>query len=96
MGAVGAHVVHDAAAMTLIEKASYYQLIHTVALLSIKESKNQITLISKICWMAGIILFSGSLYLKAFDLISQAPLAPMGGTLFMLGWIAILATKTPK
>jgi len=40
------------------------------------------------CFVAGIILFSGSLYLLA---ITQkkifGPITPLGGLLFILGWI---------
>ena len=39
---------------------------------------------------AGILLFSGSLYLKALALADVTlPLAPTGGVLLMAGWLAL-------
>jgi uncharacterized membrane protein YgdD (TMEM256/DUF423 family) len=41
-------------------------------------------------FLAGILLFSGSLYLKALDLADVTlPLAPTGGVLLMAGWLAL-------
>ncbi len=49
------------------------------------------------CFLAGIILFSGSLYLLSTrDLIGLStykwlgPLTPIGGLCFILGWVSIL------
>jgi len=41
-------------------------------------------------FLAGIALFSGSLYLKALGLADVTlPLAPTGGVLLMAGWLAL-------
>lgn len=41
-------------------------------------------------FLAGIALFSGSLYLKALELADVTlPLAPTGGVLLMAGWLAL-------
>ena len=90
MGAVGAHLVHDAAAIALIEKASFYQLIHTVALLALRNGDGKILQMLRGCWAMGITLFCGSLYMKAFSLAATAPLAPFGGVLLMAGWVCIV------
>lgn len=87
MGALGAHALHDPAMQPLLEKASLYQLIHTVALLAICRRTQKNLRCACYCWIVGMILFSGSLYLKAFAVTASAPLAPFGGTLLMLGWV---------
>ena len=41
-------------------------------------------------FLAGILFFCGSLYLKALDLADiTLPLAPTGGVLLMVGWLAL-------
>src|SRR3546814_20707974 len=41
-------------------------------------------------FLAGTLLFCGSLYLKALDLAALTdPLAPAGGFLLMAGWLAL-------
>ena len=41
-------------------------------------------------FLAGILLFSGSLYLKALGLADiTLPLAPTGGILLMAGWLSL-------
>ena len=43
-----------------------------------------------ILFLAGLLLFSGSLYLKALGLAEVTnPLAPTGGFLLMAGWLAL-------
>jgi uncharacterized membrane protein YgdD (TMEM256/DUF423 family) len=37
--------------------------------------------------VAGVILFSGSLYLLAFNLFNPGYLTPVGGTLLIAGWL---------
>src|SRR3546814_9622627 len=44
-------------------------------------------------FLAGTLLFCGSLYLKALDLADITdPLAPAGGFLLMAGWLALAWT----
>ena len=93
MGAVGAHLVTDAAHGALIEKASLYQLIHTLALMWLMPTSGGIAAAARLAFLAGILLFCGSLYLKGMGLFAAASLAPMGGMLLMAGWILIGASK---
>ena len=45
---------------------------------------------SAVALLAGILLFSGSLYLRALDLAEIGlPLAPAGGFALMAGWAAL-------
>lgn len=88
MGAAGAHAVQDAAQAALVEKAALYQLLHAVALLSVAGHNGRGWTLARYDWLGGIMLFCGSLYIKALSGAAHAPLAPMGGVLLMLGWLA--------
>lgn len=70
-------------------------IIHNSALLS-EKSKGKITLL----FLAGILFFSGSIFVIAVDLIPAKRIwfiTPIGGLLFILGWltagIAFLKSK---
>lgn len=95
-GAVGAHVIADATAAIMVEKAAFYQLIHTVALLFLSAHKGRAVFIARLCWLGGIVLFCGSLYAKGIGIVASAPAAPMGGTLLMIGWLALACNALPK
>ena len=41
------------------------------------------------CFAVGMLLFCGSVYALAFGLIAHAPLAPIGGTILMIGWLVL-------
>ena len=93
MGAAAAHwlaaiiAVED---LARIEKASTYQIYHTLALLALLpllEARPSLTR-SAVAFMVGIILFSGSLYAYSFS--HWHPLVfitPLGGLSFMAGWL---------
>jgi uncharacterized membrane protein YgdD (TMEM256/DUF423 family) len=49
------------------------------------------------CFITGILLFSGSLYLLSFLKVEDSsavkivgPITPLGGVFFILGWIFLL------
>ncbi len=46
---------------------------------------------------AGLLLFCGTIYLSALGALRLGPLAPVGGTAFMLGWalLGISALRRP-
>ncbi len=88
-GAAGAHIVHDPTLAVLVEKAAFYQLIHTVALMFMSGETSRAARHVCLCWCVGIVLFCGSLYVKGFALSASAPLAPFGGTLLMAGWLML-------
>src|SRR5436189_4598900 len=76
-------------------KAVFYQFIHAVALLVLALYG---TINRGACWLlvAGIVLFSGSLYLLALtNLRWLGPVTPVGGLCFLAGW-AWLVFSPPK
>lgn len=103
LGAFGAHALKEMLSETMLhtwEKGVEYQFYHTLALLFtgmlIKPSPAKNLNYSSLFFIAGIILFSGSLYLLALTSINGnawqwlGPVTPLGGICFMLGWIFLL------
>ena len=94
LGAFGAHSLKpflDAYGQDIWEKAVLYQMFHTVALfitgLLQQHFKNLNFAVSGYAFIAGIILFSGSLYVLALSKISMLGLiTPFGGVAFLVGW----------
>ena len=88
MGAVGAHAIADAHLSALAEKASLYQLLHSLLLLWLLDQPE--LRLARWLVLAGLILFCGSLYLKALTGWPNASyFAPMGGMSFMGAWLFI-------
>ncbi|GIU13435.1 MULTISPECIES: DUF423 domain-containing protein [unclassified Shewanella] len=97
LGAFGAHGLKNVAPPELIAIFNLgveYQFYHTFALIVVAFSghwiKSRLLDWAGYLFIAGIILFSGSLYLYA--LIGAkwtGPVTPMGGVCFLLGWLLI-------
>jgi uncharacterized membrane protein YgdD (TMEM256/DUF423 family) len=72
--------------------ANYYHFMHTLALglVSYHLVGNKRFIVGSL-FVGGIILFSGSLYaiVLAGDKKPFAHIAPFGGIMFMLGWLAL-------
>ena len=100
-GAFAAHKLKtliDPAAIDIWNKGVQYHFYHTFALLYLStfaRYKNNLINISYFCFLGGIILFSGSLYILATKTITMIDfnqlgfLTPVGGLLFILGWIML-------
>ncbi|NTE01432.1 DUF423 domain-containing protein [Agrobacterium tumefaciens] len=102
LGAFGAHALKalvNGPSLEIWQKGVNYQFYHTFALLYLStfaRYRNKLINIAYFCFTFGIILFSGSLYLLATRNILQldfvnliGPLTPIGGLLFVLGWIML-------
>ncbi len=93
-GAFGAHALKEtlaAHAMTAVwEKAVFYHFIHALALLVLASLPSASRLAS---WflLAGIIIFSGSLYLLALTNIRWlGAITPLGGLCFFAAWLTLV------
>jgi len=94
LGAFGAHSLKnilDEYGKSIYEKAILYQMFHTVALFVVAmiQHLDRETSLSIAGWgfLAGIILFSGSLYLLATTGMKWlGAITPIGGVSFLLGW----------
>lgn len=95
LGAFGAHalkeVLSEKAAATY-QTAVHYQMFHALALivLGVWGAQNPSSSYSGPAWCftSGILLFSGSLFALALTGMRQwGWVTPLGGVLFLLGWI---------
>lgn len=99
LGAFGAHALRDRLSQEMLavfETGVRYQMYHAlalmaVALLVVKLPGSSMPAIAGWLFVAGIVLFSGSLY--ALTLTGQrwmGAITPLGGVAFVAGW-ALLA-----
>jgi uncharacterized membrane protein YgdD (TMEM256/DUF423 family) len=105
-GAFGAHALREVVAPRLLEvwaTAVRYQMWHALALLGVAmlvEHLSSVVLRWLMCvWIAGICLFSGSLYLLVLSGIKLfGALTPFGGLLLIVGWglLAVSAWRTAR
>lgn len=97
-GALGAHAVQPG--LTAVDASSYetavvYLFVHALALavvaILLKFSKGHwILRVSGMAFLGGMLLFSCSILLRlGLDFAFPFPLAPYGGMLLMLGWLAL-------
>ncbi len=106
--AMGAFAAHGATKFITeqqlgwMEKAARYNMYHALAILviawALTQWSGQVNLLSWAGWLfvAGIALFSGSLYVMAFSPLRLGLVTPLGGAAFILGWVlmAIAAWKS--
>ena len=105
LGAFGAHGLKgrlDTYAMGIYEKAVFYHFIHAMGMLLTSTLPKSGALSSltaaRVCalFTAGIVLFSGSLYLLAISGISVlGAITPFGGLAFIAAWF-LLAWSLPS
>lgn len=102
LGAFAAHglkAVVSADVLQIFETAVKYQMYHTLALLAVGILMQQ-SAAKQMKWagnlfIAGIVLFSGSLYLLCYIKHMDIPatwvgaITPLGGICFIAGWLML-------
>lgn len=96
-GAFGAHILKGrltAEAFTIYETASRYHLLHALALLAVAYAAERwgdgFTTAAGWFLLAGVVLFSGSLYLLALSGVRWlGAIAPFGGVALLTGWACL-------
>jgi uncharacterized membrane protein YgdD (TMEM256/DUF423 family) len=103
LGAFGAHALRNLVppkALEVFETGVRYQFYHVFALalagILYHFYPNKLIYWSGNCFIGGIILFSGSLYLLTYASATEStafrwvgPITPLGGLLFITGWILL-------
>jgi uncharacterized membrane protein YgdD (TMEM256/DUF423 family) len=97
LGAFGAHGLRGRLTpemLAVFETGVRYQLVHAVALLAVAGLMERLggRLIAAAGWLflAGMVLFSGSLYLLALTGITiLGAITPLGGLAFLAGWACL-------
>jgi len=92
-GAFAAHGVTDPAAKELLRTGAQYQAIHALAVLAwaaLVRGEARGSNWPPRLFLAGTVLFSGSLYALALGAPRLAGLVtPVGGLMFLAGWAAL-------
>jgi uncharacterized membrane protein YgdD (TMEM256/DUF423 family) len=93
LGAFGAHGLQGLLAQNVTaaiwEKAVFYHFIHTVMLFVLAQ-RRPLKAGPWWCFLAGIVIFSGSLYLLAVtNLRWLGVITPVGGASFIAGWLGL-------
>lgn len=95
LGAFGAHALKAKLTpdmLAIFETGVRYQVYHALALLLLAALRGP----SKAgwCFTAGIVIFSGSLYILALTGVRKwGAVTPVGGVLFLAGWLIVLFSR---
>lgn len=103
LGAFGAHALQpylNDYAQSIWDKGVQYQFYHALAILTctlyVRHENSTTIRNAAICFVIGIICFSGSLFLLAtrdltnIPAFALGPVTPIGGFFFIAGWGLIL------
>lgn len=106
LGAFGAHVLKDklvSSSLAVFETGVKYQFYHAFGILACgilyKEFNNRKLLWASRLFIAGIIIFSGSLYALALLLPNYSflgAITPLGGLSFIGGWLLLFGAFVDK
>jgi uncharacterized membrane protein YgdD (TMEM256/DUF423 family) len=81
------HLLTENNTVEIWKTASTYHLIHAVVLLFV-ASQRPLPRVPWILFLAGIVIFSGSLYLLAVtNILWLGRITPLGGLCFLAGWL---------
>lgn len=99
IGAFGAHglrpMLEASGRFDTFETAVRYQFYHALAMLAVgvlwaARPELRLGLIGAL-WLAGVLVFSGSLYALCFTGVTKlGAVAPVGGLLLIGGWLSLL------
>ena len=110
LGAFGAHGLKKLVGpetVSTYQTGVQYQMYHALALLILgvlyERLQNSLLNFAGIFFIGGVVLFSGSLYLlaslKAMNKVGTSGIGlitPIGGLLFIIGWILLLISLLKK
>ena len=99
LGAFAAHGLKTKLSETLLntfQTGVQYQMYHSLAIILLiilyRQMPQSLLLYSAGFMVAGIVLFSGSLYMLAITQIKWfGPITPLGGVCFIIGWALLIA-----
>ena len=102
-GAFGGHILKprlSADLFDVFEVAARYHMYHALGLLAVAWACGQwpgtFTAVAGWAFVAGIILFSGSLYLLSISGVRWlGAITPLGGLCFMAGWLCLVGGGWP-
>jgi uncharacterized membrane protein YgdD (TMEM256/DUF423 family) len=98
LGAFGAHGLKDALSepmKAVYETGVRYQLVHGLALYVVSwllsRGASNVVQAAGWCFLAGTVIFSGSLYILSLTGVrAWGALTPVGGLALLAGWLCLL------
>lgn len=106
LGAFGAHALEDKLSsdmMDVYQTGVQYHMFHAIGILLVamlieRLPRPKLALWSARLLLAGLVLFSGSLYVLALSGVEAlGAITPLGGVAFIAGWICLaLAARSQK
>lgn len=92
IAAAGAHMPGLAdTSRAIIERASFYQLIHALMLVLLTLTYRTAWRVPMAAFMLGILCFCGGIYLHhLLQVTALTRIVPMGGIAFAAGWFLML------
>lgn len=99
LGAFGAHGLRERLPPHMLEvykTGVLYHLLHAIALLAVGLGAEKLARPRAVgaLWVAGIVIFSGSLYALAITgATALGAVAPVGGLLLMAGWVTLAINR---
>lgn len=96
-GAFGAHALRarlEPRMLEVFETAARYQMYHALALVAVAWAASRwpgtLTTVAGWCFVAGTLLFSGSLYAMTLTGVrALGAITPIGGVAFIAGWVCL-------
>jgi len=94
LGAIGSHALElDLDGARRFAIANRYHFYHVLALLAVALGGDRLAILPRrlavACWLAGMVLFCGSLYLVAITGHAGLAPVPIGGLLLIAGWLSL-------
>ena len=94
LGALGAHLLDSRleanGTLSTWKTAVLYQMVHGLAALALALS-GRLYKLTGWCFLVGTLCFSGSLYgLSLGGPAILGPVTPLGGVLFLVGWLSVV------
>nr|WP_034773318.1 MULTISPECIES: DUF423 domain-containing protein [Bacillaceae]MCB5936801.1 DUF423 domain-containing protein [Bacillus sp. DFI.2.34]MBU5341568.1 DUF423 domain-containing protein [Caldifermentibacillus hisashii]MCB7070955.1 DUF423 domain-containing protein [Caldibacillus sp. 210928-DFI.2.22]MCB7074445.1 DUF423 domain-containing protein [Caldibacillus sp. 210928-DFI.2.18]MCB7078405.1 DUF423 domain-containing protein [Caldibacillus thermoamylovorans] len=103
LGAFGAHILEGKLSdhyLSTWQTGVQYQMFHALALLAVGLLMSKFPASSLISWsgwlfFAGIVLFSGSLYILSLTGVKVlGAITPIGGVSFLIAWILLMVAAS--
>ena len=103
LGAFAAHGLKNTLSveyLAVLQTAVLYQFIHALALLLVvvlaQQRATRALVVAAGCFILGVLLFSGSLYVLVLTPFKPGLITPIGGVFLVIGWCAVAYSALRK